>query len=1228
MKEIFYEMAEQLATGILPTEEAKTWVESLGQNEEVWQEIVVEIPFKAQEKPSIVYSLSCLLMSWAELTLSSKEVHEAKFWQGWGALLSEDFTSAHDFFSISQSYAAENNDQESLYRYYKYYGDGYLHAGRAQQAQDFYRQSLTIGQNMNSPLKTAQALKNLAWLNQSLVKKNEAIELYLKSFATVADSHPEYASQVAYDLLALYEKEDNSSIVLDGYKKTIALFQKVGDKKGEAITLSKESVQLVSEGKKEEALTKLNHSLRIIQKANEKKSEVKIQSLLGDLYKDIGQFSEAIRCYEEARKLMRIIDQENIETPSRTREEPVRPAPVATPLAAPPSASTLPDDGEEFVDSIEEEEDILPESLEQKKKEITSFLKVLQSAREKKNTVREYKTLYVLGMSYAQVERNEDAIESWQDAIPLASEMEDWLTLFRLNFQIGSTYLKNDEYEEARHFLLAGIKILEEYRYYFPPQDLEFQKEHYLIFSQIISCCVKMGNPAQSLHFAEQAQYWKFFGRLEEKHLLQRCNANPEEKKEYLAALKRLHRFYKLVREELDQNIDKESFLSMRKTLRDDKEKVDQFRMQLEVLDPGWSSTFGYEFRFDPITVQNALSEATVLLEFIVTGQETIVFLVDRRKIDVICFENLNISYLQKLYRPLFQIEHFLRCYREQKAIAEDPSQVQRKQQLAKELDKYTWKTPAEAYKNWQEKFNKINYGISQKLFPELLVRLEDRCADNLVFVMQGLWELCPIHALPMIEEGEDEIFLQDYYEIIYAPSARMFLESSLRPKTEDGQLLLATYQPTGSHLSDELHFIEKSWPDKVDKIEPDQILWEKVSEEISDYNYTHLAIENTIVFPDALQSSIFLPSEEAEYLTLPSIMENLKLFQTEVITLSGGHRKVYALENGGEFTGFAQAFLNCGAKNFIQAMWPLPRIALLLLWSKFYEGIGQGLGIAMALQEAQNVLRAITVAEIIEQLQQIDNLTELDSWWDEALESLIARDSSRATRILYTSPYLPVVQDVSFLAPEMSPLDEFQPYKSPCYWGALFCFGAGLTEVSDKASDPLEADSVVYIEELNMEGEVGTQEFQNVEEALSSLTDEAIKKYDEPAKKSAKEEDKIDLDEVKKNAQVSKIIAKTRCPECGNKIRCILPKTGGKARCPHCQKKIRVRGQSTPYDNVKISSICPKCAENINCFLPMAGKKARCPRCEAKLRIPKRDILLAEIAAGDPNSSVLLLNG
>ena len=65
-----------------------------------------------------------------------------------------------------------------------------------------------------------------------------------------------------------------------------------------------------------------------------------------------------------------------------------------------------------------------------------------------------------------------------------------------------------------------------------------------------------------------------------------------------------------------------------------------------------------------------------------------------------------------------------------------------------------------------------------------------------------------------------------------------------------------------------------------------------------------------------------------------------------------------------------------------------------------------------------------------------------------------------------------------------------------------------------------------------------------------------------------------------------------------------------------------------SPFDDIKIRATCPHCGTNIHCFLPMANKTAKCPKCKLKVKIPKRQVLLTEIAAGDPHGSVLLING
>ena len=63
--------------------------------------------------------------------------------------------------------------------------------------------------------------------------------------------------------------------------------------------------------------------------------------------------------------------------------------------------------------------------------------------------------------------------------------------------------------------------------------------------------------------------------------------------------------------------------------------------------------------------------------------------------------------------------------------------------------------------------------------------------------------------------------------------------------------------------------------------------------------------------------------------------------------------------------------------------MWPVPDIVCFLLMEKFYHSIAQGLKPSMALQEAQNEIRKMTVDEIKNRLiQQKKLIQESKSEW------------------------------------------------------------------------------------------------------------------------------------------------------------------------------------------------------------------------------------------------------
>jgi CHAT domain-containing protein len=102
------------------------------------------------------------------------------------------------------------------------------------------------------------------------------------------------------------------------------------------------------------------------------------------------------------------------------------------------------------------------------------------------------------------------------------------------------------------------------------------------------------------------------------------------------------------------------------------------------------------------------------------------------------------------------------------------------------------------------------------------------------------------------------------------------------------------------------------------------------------------------------------------------------------------------------------RALALAGAKYAIVSLWDVPALASMLLMDFFFDAYDEGIDPHLALRQAQNRVRKISISELRRSSLGNDIIAELT-------------DSGQ----IHSQPH-----------------DDFQPLKSPYFWGAWICQG------------------------------------------------------------------------------------------------------------------------------------------------------------------------------------------
>ena len=1221
MKELILQMAQEMATGKLSEQAAKSKLAAVSKDSQLWDEIIQQIRELELINGRQAYYLAILACYWAEQTMEEPLLYQATLCKGRAALTFPDFDIARACFSACQEHYRQIGRNDLLYQCYLEYGDGYASIDRMAKALEYYKEMLKIAEPVNRDEWKAQALFKIGSMNNKLGKVEDAISAYEKAFEHAAACGDELlAAKISASSLKLFQEFEEVGQKLEYYEKLIAFFSEKGNVVEHAQVLMAMASVISGEGYREKAIECLEKALHLVDPIPDYNEKSDLLTQIGNLYREEGHFSHAIEYFERARNSLR-----------QSEPKPKTDTRAASPIPHPISSDNRPP--------------IHPED----EKELANCQDLVKQARQEGNLPQQAVRIHELGNIYFRLEKLEQAMQCWHESRDLAEQLEDMELKYENCFRLGLLSVRRGDIESARTAFSQGIQILEEMKDYQIPPSFEFVADKVEIFHRTISCCVAMGNLATALHFLEELKRWLFFARVNDRALLARANISDDIKNEYIGVLEKLRRTYADLRKQEEEALP----VAMLSALREYKSQLDETRTQIEVLDPDWAVLFGRQYQFDPVTLQQSLAEGTMLLEFLVGEEGTFIFLADRQHLDVISISEITRQWLQELYQPFAEIDKFEHLWQDwciECQLGDEDTQ----EKLSEKLIRFNWRHPFECKKAWQTHLDTAMTRLAQTLLPQLMMKLEDYCTERLILIPGQALQLFPLHLLPLRELEDSDAVLQDRYEIVYWPSSLLYLLCRNRAYQQDNKMLLIDHNGDNFHFfTEEIRMLQNIWHGEVVSLKEQQANAENLSEHASNCSYIHFGGYSTSSFPDPLNSVLHLCGEEKNSLDeyrISGLLSRLFL-SAQVVSLGGNESEIGKFDNCGDIMALPNALIYAGAQAVVLSLWSVPDLVAFFLFEKFYHGLAQGLRAAMALQEAQNELRQLTVADICQRLKQQQKLLpEAQSQWLKDLLSLLEGQGDSlpterqqelvAMLIACREPVMGGMEDLNALelkhfffpgpqsdVPIKTVLQAIDfnkpdscPFHHPFYWGGFFCSGLALTRIAARSDDDEDSIKAIYVDELGVtsDGESAAKDIQN---ALTNLTEDGFKAYETVA--SLAKQNPVLMGKVKQKRQETR----ARCPECNKKFRCILPSSGGKTRCPHCNKRIRIPARRSPFDDVKIMAICPHCTTNIHCFLPMAGRRAQCPRCQKRVRVPSRDILLAEIAAGDPSSRLLLLD-
>ncbi|MCC3625613.1 CHAT domain-containing protein, partial [Microcoleus sp. PH2017_36_ELK_O_B] len=304
--------------------------------------------------------------------------------------------------------------------------------------------------------------------------------------------------------------------------------------------------------------------------------------------------------------------------------------------------------------------------------------------------------------------------------------------------------------------------------------------------------------------------------------------------------------------------------------------------------------------------------------------------------------------------------------------------------------------------KIWQQTLSAKLQKLSEiLLLDEIVATIPNHCRQ-LILVPHRYLHLFPLHALPFTSQTrftQQTEFCGNLLDcfpsgVKYAPSLQLLelVQNRIKTRTSPApelQPLFAIQNPTEdlSNADMEVQIIKQRFDthDILIKQQATKIAFNENLKNLSNASYIHFSCHGVFNFDYPLLSLLALADSieennetdaESRYvtmrsgrkaipekcLTLREIFADLELSKCNLVTLSACETGLTSsTEMTDEYIGLPSGFLYAGSMNVVSTLWSVDDFATAILMIKFYQELLPKVSVAVALNAAQNWMRAVT---------------------------------------------------------------------------------------------------------------------------------------------------------------------------------------------------------------------------------------------------------------------------
>jgi len=315
--------------------------------------------------------------------------------------------------------------------------------------------------------------------------------------------------------------------------------------------------------------------------------------------------------------------------------------------------------------------------------------------------------------------------------------------------------------------------------------------------------------------------------------------------------------------------------------------------------------------------VQQFIPDRTTLIEYFITQQEVIAFVISRRTARAVR-RLASGGHVRALHEKLsFQLEKFL---------------------LGREFISAHSRQILEVTTYYLHALHKM---LVEPLLAEILT-------PHIVIVPHGSLHHVPFHAF-----YDGSRYLIDRFEITYAPSASVLRYCMEKPDVGDVRPLIVGVADIHTPMvDDEVSVLRNIFP-KATILAGERANREAFSQEAQHASFVHVATHATFRQDNPMFSNFKLADGYVTALDLFSMN-----CQTNLVALSGCQSGLGQVAESDDLLGLTRGFLYAGARSLLMSLWTVSDESTVTLMNEFYKEWQAGATKARALQKAMRTVR------------------------------------------------------------------------------------------------------------------------------------------------------------------------------------------------------------------------------------------------------------------------------